>query len=966
VKYEVTVPGTVTIAPDGTNTGQLVVPTVDDTQHSIQEAVNIGVGTGYVFSIFAKAGGYSSIGLSGIYHPSGLTPIVEFDLAAGSITYSQGCTAAIKAVGNGWYRCSMVATHFFNAGSNSLGIYVGSYFNGYSGNGSSGVYLWGAQVEASLYLSDYVKTTGTAITTYANTAADTDKIRIGTNIAGQRVSGDLLERLSFRNNKLIGDTATMLDAFSFGDNLLYTLLNRESDTVSIGGNIVGSINLLSFNEQLDNAPGSWRDFTSQYYGGELTITPNTTSAPVGYSSMQQLSSLYGTATVIAWNGPGDLYNLPLVNLAQPGLAPALASRPGTAYTLEVLLQSNSSTANMYYMLFVMYWHTPITGSEYIEATMFIDFITNPNSLTPAVNTNLPAYAGVLATLTSTVTVVGGGWRKYTVTVVTPASMPTNWEHDVQILVEGDYDAGINMAGLQMRQGRPDGNYVANAGLWTPDNPLEKLKITALKTTSDTGTVTDRDFLLINKPSRDSLTAGLVPINVWPAPLDIYSFVNNAFGNACFLARDTTQPLSPAAGIPMKMTVAGSDPYTNTYAAPQWNLADAAAGQTWRASVWVRGSVATTGQLFIFGINNPGSGLLDFGAGGVSISQSSWTQVSFTFTFSNPAVQKIQVRLDGPDAGPAGVIIWWDGLRVERQHQRGFGDDIVESINLLSFNEQLDNAPGSWFDSGPSFYGDEVTVTPNTTSAPVGYSSMQQLSGEIGLCYLIAFDGDEGGIQPVSLSQPGFRPALTSRPNTAYTLEVLLQPTSSSAVLADFLIGMFWQTPGTGVDYQEALLDVDASAGVISQMYSNTTLFGAQSVYTQRMTSTVTVVGGGWRKYTITAVTPANQPANMTFSIQIYPYTGAPSFSVNMAGLQVRMGRPDGNYVANAGLWTPANSRERVSFNMQLRPLLETAPGIKGPTDINIVSNQGSIRNTNYVDINYIAEDYVGDSRVITY
>lgn len=40
--------------------------------------------------------------------------------------------------------------------------------------------------------------------------------------------------------------------------------------------------------------------------------------------------------------------------------------------------------------------------------------------------------------------------------------------------------------------------------------------------------------------------------------------------------------------------------------------------------------------------------------------------------------------------------------------------------------------------------------------------------------------------------------------------------------------------------------------------------------------------------------------------------------------------------------------------------------VKDTSDINTVYNQGFLRMTNYVDINYIAEDYVGESRVLTY
>lgn len=40
--------------------------------------------------------------------------------------------------------------------------------------------------------------------------------------------------------------------------------------------------------------------------------------------------------------------------------------------------------------------------------------------------------------------------------------------------------------------------------------------------------------------------------------------------------------------------------------------------------------------------------------------------------------------------------------------------------------------------------------------------------------------------------------------------------------------------------------------------------------------------------------------------------------------------------------------------------------VKDSSDINTVYNQGFLRMTNYCDIGYIAEDYVGEQRVLTY
>jgi len=158
-------------------------------------------------------------------------------------------------------------------------------------------------------------------------------------------------------------------------------------------------------------------------------------------------------------------------------------------------------------------------------------------------------------------------------------------------------------------------------------------------------------------------------NTFFNPLDMFAWTGTA-ANAATLSRDTTTSLSPAGGIPLKMAVTGTDPHTATSNLATWNLASVANGQTWTFSVYVKASVATTGQLSIFGANSAGSSVNNFAAGNVNIT-TEWTRVSFSFTFSNPNVAFIQVRMDGPESGGAGINIWWDGAQVERSSVPSF-------------------------------------------------------------------------------------------------------------------------------------------------------------------------------------------------------------------------------------------------------------------------------------------------------
>ena len=153
-------------------------------------------------------------------------------------------------------------------------------------------------------------------------------------------------------------------------------------------------------------------------------------------------------------------------------------------------------------------------------------------------------------------------------------------------------------------------------------------------------------------------------NVYPNPIDLLGWAYMGVGNQCTLSRDATITRQYGS-IPMKMTVTGNDPYTahNTF---NQNLAPAAIGQTWTVSVYAKASVATTGQIFIYGADSTGSvyNSVDYSAGTLNIT-TSWQRFTFSRTLTGQYTQYIQFRLDGPDTGGTGINIWWDGVQVER-------------------------------------------------------------------------------------------------------------------------------------------------------------------------------------------------------------------------------------------------------------------------------------------------------------
>lgn len=151
-------------------------------------------------------------------------------------------------------------------------------------------------------------------------------------------------------------------------------------------------------------------------------------------------------------------------------------------------------------------------------------------------------------------------------------------------------------------------------------------------------------------------------NIIPKPTDIYGWCGSAGVNAASISRDTTISPSPANGIPLKMAVTGNDPYIASYGNSTWNLAPASNGQTWTASCYVRASTSTVAGFFIFGANSSGN-YIQLNASQTAIT-TEWQRISLSYAITDPLVAYVQLRLDGPDSGGAGIDIWWDGLQLE--------------------------------------------------------------------------------------------------------------------------------------------------------------------------------------------------------------------------------------------------------------------------------------------------------------
>ena len=248
-------------APDGTTTADTVIPATSNTAHFVYQPISLTSGSSYTMTVYAKPAGYNRVMLR---ENTTAGYFVAFDVSLGTVVNTSGATGTINAVGNGWYRCSMTITApaAASAAMAIIGLNnTGSTFADatFTGDGTSGILIWGAQLEQRASATAYTPTTTQPVTNY---------------IPVMLTAASGVPR--FEHNPVTGE--------SLG------LEIEEQRT-----------NLLTYSEQFDNA--AWTKTNT-------TITANATAAPDGNLTADKLventsSGLHQTRTAVGFTISGS-------------------------------------------------------------------------------------------------------------------------------------------------------------------------------------------------------------------------------------------------------------------------------------------------------------------------------------------------------------------------------------------------------------------------------------------------------------------------------------------------------------------------------------------------------------------------------------------------------------------------------------------------------------------------------------
>jgi hypothetical protein len=165
-KTNVSVTANATTAPTGTSIGSKIIENTATNLHRLempQSPRAIAAGTTVTFSIYAKAAERTFIYITDDSGTAFWT--AYFNLSNGTIgNIGTQSFATITPAGNGWYRCSLTYTTTATLLRGRYGLAISNGVASYTGDGTSGAFFWGSQLEIGT-LTSYVPNLLLAFTT---------------------------------------------------------------------------------------------------------------------------------------------------------------------------------------------------------------------------------------------------------------------------------------------------------------------------------------------------------------------------------------------------------------------------------------------------------------------------------------------------------------------------------------------------------------------------------------------------------------------------------------------------------------------------------------------------------------------------------------------------------------------------------------------------------------------------------
>jgi hypothetical protein len=278
-------------APNGTLTADKLVEDTSNNSHFVVNTAFTGTVATYSASIYAKAGERTWLNHR-LWNGAVYSAEAYFDLTNGVVGTVVAGTATITPAGNGWYRCTVVGA-LTVAATCTIDPAIAEADNdrSYLGDGTSGLYLWGAQVELGAFASSYIPTTATSITRNQDDLSYVAAGNIDSTIGFAYAETQFIAINAASNNAVIGNAAGGT----------YALLSNGTD-----GNIVITdgttppikTGLPSFVGTVRKVASTWGGSTKEITGNGVAVLSGAFDGSMGFTGItigkQLTQSAWGT------------------------------------------------------------------------------------------------------------------------------------------------------------------------------------------------------------------------------------------------------------------------------------------------------------------------------------------------------------------------------------------------------------------------------------------------------------------------------------------------------------------------------------------------------------------------------------------------------------------------------------------------------------------------------------------------
>ena len=282
-KENLTVTSNEIISPNGILSADKIVENETNTYHALSRSINISSGDNSI-SVFAKKDERKYLIIRS--NLSGSNVNTTFDLENGLVTYNGHTSSSIESFGNGWYRCIITSNSSTTSVSTAILMSEINVTNNtlitYQGDGTSGFYVWGFQVESG-NASSYIPTQGSASTRVAETASGSGNSEVFNDSEGVLFANIAANSNDLTNRKL---------SISNGSSSQRIVLSYTTVSNTLDYDVVNSTQQADISHSLTNiklfskvaAKYKTNDFALWVNGFEVA-TDSSGNAPTGLSEL---------------------------------------------------------------------------------------------------------------------------------------------------------------------------------------------------------------------------------------------------------------------------------------------------------------------------------------------------------------------------------------------------------------------------------------------------------------------------------------------------------------------------------------------------------------------------------------------------------------------------------------------------------------------------------------------------------